>query len=150
MSLRRPSPPRMSHWVGVKPAKTRLQFSAQVSATHITPREQASFRCRPGRTNLSRAMASIGPIRIRVFSKSNDVVAIPVSSGRMAPRLLVRVDARHDTQSPPMRRAVLPGPGLARQRRARMLSGTRCIAGDEPFAHPASPRTVSLNQETLR
>ncbi|MCY1304577.1 hypothetical protein D9M70_543360 [compost metagenome] len=71
-------------------AKTRLQFSAQASAIHITPREQASRRRWPGRTNLSRAMASMGPIRISVLSNSSRVVAIPVSSARMACWLLVR------------------------------------------------------------
>ncbi|MCY1431487.1 hypothetical protein D9M71_474570 [compost metagenome] len=89
----------MSQCVGVSRAKMALQSSAQVSATHITPREHASFSAWPGSTSLSRAISSSGPIRIRVLSSNRRLAKTPVSSACMAVRFLVRSDAGHDTQA---------------------------------------------------
>jgi len=67
----------------VSVAKISLSISAQVSATHITPREQAVRRALPGSTSLSRAISIIGPIRIRVLSNSSRITLPAMNSRRM-------------------------------------------------------------------
>ena len=69
--------------MGVISAKIALQISAQVSAIHITPREQAALARLPGSTTLNSAISIIGPINVSVFSNNSKNVVAPVSKARI-------------------------------------------------------------------
>ena len=97
VSWRRSPAPRTSQTVGVQVAKIHLSISAQVSAIHITPLEQRSFRRWPGSTSLSSAISIIGPIRISVLRSSRRLLVRPVNSSRMVGLSWVWVDAAHHT-----------------------------------------------------
>src|SRR5690606_10049728 len=86
----------MSQTVGSIRRKMALLVSAQVSAIHMTQRELQRRKPWWGITTLSTASTIIGPIPIRVLSRTSRLVRVPVNQwGMVGYSSTVRSEAKH-------------------------------------------------------